>query len=83
LKVGNSGGVHLGNEEGGVIFVEVQGVILDGDGESPSQREMEDREEVGPEVWDIEDIREQHLWPDLAINNRLKENSALALGVDG
>ena len=44
--------------------------------------EVEDRDEVVPEVWNIEDIGELHLLQSLSIEDRLKEDTAFAPGED-
>ena len=56
LEIGNGGRVHLGNKVGVAISLEVHEVMFNGDGEVLPEREVEDREEVGSEIWDIEDI---------------------------
>ena len=74
LEVGSVGGAGLSNEEGGAILVEVHSITFDGDGEPLIGRQVEDREEVVPEVWNIEDICELHIWLSLAILSGCKED---------
>jgi hypothetical protein len=83
LEISHSRWIGLGNKEGVSILLKCHGIPLNGDGEPLVEREVEDREEVVPEVWDIEDICELNLLSNLTINDRLEEDCAFALGVDG
>ena len=74
--------VYFGHKEVQSFQLEFDDILVNVNSKVPVHGEEEDREEVVPEVWNIEDIGEFHLLLDFTIDHWLKDNTPYALGED-